>query len=73
MSGCCLAGYLIVVIVTVDMVPVEGDSQICSDGVNMDRLQFPGLEARLLVVTQRHVPVGGGKEGGYSPSNQLLC
>lgn len=45
-----LTEYLIVVIVGVDMVPVEGYSQIRSHGVNMDGLEFTGFEACLLVV-----------------------
>lgn len=52
-----LTEYLIVVIITVDMVPVEGYLQVRSDGVHMDRLQLPSFEACLVIVGQRHVPV----------------
>lgn len=42
--------YLIVVIVTVDMVPVEGYSEVCSNGIDVDRLELSRFEARLFVV-----------------------
>lgn len=45
-----LTEYLIVVIVRVDMVPVEGYSQVRSHGVNMDGLELTGFEACLLIV-----------------------
>lgn len=45
-----LTEYLIVVIVRVDMVPVEGYSQVGSHGVDMDGLELTGFEACLLVV-----------------------
>jgi len=48
--------YLIVVVVAVGMVTVEGHPQVCPDGVDVDRLELPGLVARLLVVRQRDVP-----------------
>lgn len=45
-----LTEYLIVVIVRVDVVPVEGYSQVRSHGVDMDGLELTGFEACLLVV-----------------------
>lgn len=62
--------YLIVVIVMVDMVPMEAYSQIGSDGVHVDGLQLPSFEAGLLVIRQRDVPAEGV---GCCFSDQILC
>lgn len=45
-----LTEYLTVVIVGVDMVPMEGYSQVRSHGVDMDGLELTAFEARLLIV-----------------------
>jgi hypothetical protein len=43
---------LIVDVVLVDMVFVDVQFEVQSDGVHMDRLQLPGLVAGLLIVRQ---------------------
>lgn len=45
-----LTEYLTVVIVRVDMVPMEGYSQVRSHSVDVDGLELTGFEACLLVV-----------------------
>lgn len=49
-GGQWLTPYLIVVIVTVDVVPVEGYSEVRSNGIDVDRLELSRFEGRLFVV-----------------------
>lgn len=49
--------YLIVVIVTVHVVPMEGYSEVHSDGIHMDRFQLPRPEACPLIVRQGNITV----------------
>lgn len=45
-----LTPHLTVEIVAVDMVAVEGYSEVRSDGINVDRLELSRFKARLFVV-----------------------